>query len=83
MNASGSNFRRRWLRAISWCLSEQIPWYTITDSVDKDFSIDEYHGHNVFIHDGERVFRTYFRNWRGDEAMGTIWSYLDITPLAR
>ena len=33
--------------------------------------------------DGERVFRTYFINDRGDEAMGTTWSYLDITPLGR
>jgi hypothetical protein len=29
------------------------------------------------------VFRTYFINGRGDEAMGTTWSYLDITPLGR
>ena len=33
--------------------------------------------------DGERVFRTYFTSERGDEAMGTVWSYLDITPLGR
>ena len=29
------------------------------------------------------MFRTYFINNRGDEAMGTTWSYLDITPLGR
>jgi predicted dithiol-disulfide oxidoreductase (DUF899 family) len=29
------------------------------------------------------VFRTYFINNRGDEAMGTTWSYLDLTPLGR
>ena len=62
---------------------EQIPWNTITDSFDADFNVDEWHGHNVFIRDGERIFRTYFRNWRGDEAMGTVWSYLDLTPLGR
>jgi len=39
--------------------------------------------HNAFIRDGERVFRTYFINNRGDEAMGTTWSYLDLTPLGR
>jgi predicted dithiol-disulfide oxidoreductase (DUF899 family) len=61
----------------------EMPWYTITDSFDKDFGVDEWHGHNVFIRDGERVFRTYFINWRGDEAMGTVWSYLDVTPLGR
>ncbi len=61
----------------------KIPWYTITDSFDKDFGVDEWHGHNAFIRDGERVFRTYFINSRGDEAMGTIWSYLDMTALGR
>jgi predicted dithiol-disulfide oxidoreductase (DUF899 family) len=61
----------------------EMPWYTITDSFDADFGVDEWHGHNVFFRDGERVFRTYFINARGDEAMGTIWSYLDLTPLGR
>jgi predicted dithiol-disulfide oxidoreductase (DUF899 family) len=60
-----------------------IPWYTITDSFDKDFGVDEWHGHNAFIHDSDRVFRTYFVNARGDEAMGSTWSYLDITALGR
>jgi predicted dithiol-disulfide oxidoreductase (DUF899 family) len=62
---------------------EQIPWYTMTDGFDKDFGVDEWHGHNVFIRDGDKVYRTYFINNRGDEAMGTIWSYLDLTPLGR
>src|SRR5215469_832867 len=61
----------------------EMPWYTITDSFDADFGVDEWHGHNVFFRDGERVFRTYFINGRGDEAMGTTWSYLDLTPLGR
>jgi len=61
----------------------EIPWYTITDSFDKDFGVDEWHGHNVFFRDGEKIFRTYFINNRGDEAMGSTWSYLDLTPLGR
>ena len=60
-----------------------IPWYTITDSFDADFGVDQWHGHNAFIRDGEHVFRTYFINSRGDEAMGTVWSYLDMTALGR
>jgi predicted dithiol-disulfide oxidoreductase (DUF899 family) len=60
-----------------------IPWYTITDGFDADFGVDEWHGHNAFIRDGERVFRTYLINSRGDEAMGTVWSYLDMTALGR
>lgn len=61
----------------------QMPWYTITDDFDKDFGVDEWHGTNAFIRDGDRVFRTYFINNRGDEAMGTTWSYLDMTALGR
>jgi predicted dithiol-disulfide oxidoreductase (DUF899 family) len=62
----------------------KMPWYTITDTFDKDFGVDEWHGHNVFIRDdGDKIFRTYFINNRGDEAMGTTWSYLDITALGR
>jgi predicted dithiol-disulfide oxidoreductase (DUF899 family) len=60
-----------------------IPWYTITDSFDKDFGVDEWHGTNAFIRDGDHVFRTYFINSRGDEQMGNTWNYLDITALGR
>jgi predicted dithiol-disulfide oxidoreductase (DUF899 family) len=60
-----------------------IPWYTIIDSFDTDFGVNEWHGTNVFFRDGERVFRTYFINNRGDEAMGGTWNYLDLTPLGR
>ena len=61
----------------------RMPWYTITDSFDVDFGVDEWHGTNAFIRDGERVFRTYFINNRGDEALGNTWSYLDMTALGR
>jgi predicted dithiol-disulfide oxidoreductase (DUF899 family) len=62
---------------------EDIPWFTVTDSFDADFGVDEWHGTNVFYRDGDRVFRTYFINNRGDEQMGSTWNYLDITPLGR
>ena len=61
----------------------RMPWYTITDDFDVDFGVDEWHGTNVFIHDGDRVFRTYFINNRGDEVLGNTWSFLDMTPLGR
>ena len=61
----------------------QMPWYTLADSFDVDFGVDEWHGTNVFFRDGERVFRTYFVNNRGDEQLGSTWNYLDITPLGR
>lgn len=62
---------------------QHIPWFTLTDDFDKDFGVDEWHGTNAFIRDGDRIFRTYFINNRGDEALGTTWSYLDMTALGR
>ena len=61
----------------------QVPWYTITDDFDLDFGVDEWHGTNAFIQEDGEIFRTYFVDARGDEAMGSTWSYLDITALGR
>ena len=61
----------------------QLPWYTIIDDFDTDFDVREWHGTNAFIREGDRIFRTYFIDARGDEAMGSTWSYLDITALGR
>ena len=69
----------RWKARMGW----EIPWYTLTDDFDADFGVGEWHGTNAFFRDGERVFRTYFVDSRGDEAMGSTWSYLDITALGR
>jgi predicted dithiol-disulfide oxidoreductase (DUF899 family) len=62
---------------------QHIPWYTLTDDFDKDFDADQWHAHNAFIRDGDRIFRTYMIDARGDEAMGATWSYLDMTALGR
>jgi predicted dithiol-disulfide oxidoreductase (DUF899 family) len=71
---------KRLKKRMGW---ELIPWYTLTDDFDKDFGVDEWHGTNAFIRDGDHVFRTYFINSRGDEQMGSTWNYLDITALGR
>ena len=62
---------------------EHIPWYSLTDDFDVDFGVNEWHGTNAFIREGDRVFRTYYINNRGDEALGNTWSYLDVTALGR
>ena len=62
---------------------EHIPWYTITDDFDKDFGVDEWHGHNAFIREGDRIFRTYFIDAAATSAWARTWSYLDITALGR
>jgi predicted dithiol-disulfide oxidoreductase (DUF899 family) len=69
----------RWRAHMGW----EIPWYSLTDDFDLDFGVDEWHGTNVFLRDGDQIFRTYFINNRGDEAMGSTWTYLDITALGR
>jgi predicted dithiol-disulfide oxidoreductase (DUF899 family) len=69
----------RWKARMGW----QMPWYTLMDDFDADFGVDEWHGTNAFLREGEEIFRTYFVNNRGDEAMGSTWTYLDITALGR
>jgi predicted dithiol-disulfide oxidoreductase (DUF899 family) len=69
----------RWKARMGW----EVPWYTITDDFDADFGVDDWHGTNAFYRDGDEIFRTYFVNSRGDEALGSAWSYLDITALGR
>jgi predicted dithiol-disulfide oxidoreductase (DUF899 family) len=69
----------RWKARMGW----DIPWYTITDDFDADFGVGEWHGTNAFIQEDGRIFRTYFVDSRGDEAMGSTWAYLDVTALGR
>jgi predicted dithiol-disulfide oxidoreductase (DUF899 family) len=73
-----------------------IPWYS---SFESDFNVDfgvsppepqpdryqdgESFGLSVFLRDGENVFRTYFTTARGVEALGSVWTFLDLTPLGR
>jgi predicted dithiol-disulfide oxidoreductase (DUF899 family) len=70
---------QRWKARMGW----DIPWYSLTDDFDADFGVDEWHGTNAFVRDGDQIFRTYFINNRGDEAMGSTWAYLDLTALGR
>jgi predicted dithiol-disulfide oxidoreductase (DUF899 family) len=65
-----------------------IPWYSSAGSdFNRDFGLTrddgETFGLSVFITDGERVFRSYFTSGRGVEALGSVWTFLDLTPLGR
>ena len=71
---------QRYRARMGW---EVLPWYTITDDFDLDFDVDEWHGTLVFFRDDDRIFLTYFLDGRGDEIVGGVYSYLDITPLGR
>ncbi|MFY9588869.1 MAG: DUF899 domain-containing protein [Actinomycetota bacterium] len=71
-------------RRMGW----NVPWYS---SAGTDFNVDfgrstpdgEIFGLSVFIRDGDEVFRTYFTAGRGVEMLGTVWAFLDLTPLGR
>jgi predicted dithiol-disulfide oxidoreductase (DUF899 family) len=79
-------------RRMGW----EIPWYS---SFESDFNVDfgrspetpqvgvyqdgESFGLSVFFRDGDSVFRTYFTSSRGVEALGSVWTLLDLTPLGR
>jgi predicted dithiol-disulfide oxidoreductase (DUF899 family) len=65
-----------------------VPWFSSAGSdFNKDFGVTtdegEMFGLSVFLRDGEEVFRTYFTSGRGVEALGSNWSFLDLTPLGR
>lgn len=60
-----------------------IPWYTTRDDFSMDFGVTEWFGLNVFIHDGQDIFHTYFLNDREVESIGNVWSLLEITPFGR
>jgi predicted dithiol-disulfide oxidoreductase (DUF899 family) len=68
-------FRRR----MGW----EIPWYTDTLEFQEAYETTEYFALDVFLRDGDRAFQTYRTRERGVEAVGTVWSILDRTPLGR
>jgi predicted dithiol-disulfide oxidoreductase (DUF899 family) len=73
-----------------------IPWYS---SFASDFNVDfgvspetpkageyqdgETFALSVFLRDGDDVYRTYVTSQRGVEALGSVWTFLDLTPLGR
>jgi predicted dithiol-disulfide oxidoreductase (DUF899 family) len=82
----------RYQKRMGWT----IPWVS---SFDSDFNVDfgfspaepqpdayqdgEEFGLNVFFRDGDEIFRTYETRERGVEALGSVWTFLDLTPLGR
>jgi predicted dithiol-disulfide oxidoreductase (DUF899 family) len=65
-----------------------VPWFSSFDSdFNSDFGVTtdegETFGLSVFLRDGDQVFRTYYTDGRGVEALGSNWTFLDLTPLGR
>jgi predicted dithiol-disulfide oxidoreductase (DUF899 family) len=65
-----------------------LPWLSSSGSdFNADFGLSrddgETFGLSVFLRDGDDVYRTYFVDERGVEALGSVWTFLDLTPLGR
>jgi len=55
---------------------------TLSDP-DEPAKMSERHGVSVFLRDGDSIYRTYFNGGRGIEYLGSLWTYLDLTPYGR
>jgi predicted dithiol-disulfide oxidoreductase (DUF899 family) len=73
-----------------------IPWVSSFESAfNYDFNVGpenpqpsqyqdgESFGLSVFLGDCGKVYRTYFTSGRGVEALGSAWTFLDLTPCGR
>jgi predicted dithiol-disulfide oxidoreductase (DUF899 family) len=60
-----------------------VPWYTTLDDFSADVGVSEYWGVNVFLRDGEDIYRSFFANGRAAEDLASVWGLLDITPFGR
>jgi predicted dithiol-disulfide oxidoreductase (DUF899 family) len=77
--ASQSQIERFELR-MGW----SVPWYTVIgEEFQRARGTTEYFSLDVCLRDGERVYLTYATTGRGVEALGPVWSFLDLTPLGR
>ena len=59
------------------------PWYTTADDFSADFDVSEWFGINVFLRDGDQIYRSYYTTSRAAEELSSIWALLDITPFGR
>ena len=70
---------RRYAERMGWT---DVPWYTIcTEGFSADFGVDEWFGFNVFLRDGNDVYRTYFlQHGAMVQWIGSVWSLWSLTP---
>jgi predicted dithiol-disulfide oxidoreductase (DUF899 family) len=61
-----------------------VPWYSAAHSeLFTDLGHDGGFAMDVFLRDGDDVYRTYMISGRGVDKLGSVWSFLDITPFGR
>lgn len=66
-------------RRMGWSL----PWFTDDEDFQRACDTTEYFALDVFLRDGDRAFLAYRTRSRGVEALGSVWSFLDLTPFGR
>jgi predicted dithiol-disulfide oxidoreductase (DUF899 family) len=74
----------RYRKRMGWT----VPWFSsASGDFNRDFGVTtdagETFGLSVFLREGDNVYRTYFTTGRGVEALGSVWTFLDLTPLGR
>lgn len=61
-----------------------VPWYSsLGSSFNEDIGAGGGFALNVFLREGDEVYRTYMTSGRGVEQLGSNWTFLDLTPLGR
>jgi predicted dithiol-disulfide oxidoreductase (DUF899 family) len=60
------------------------PWYSLAgNDFNDDSGVTTGFGLSVFVREGDEIFRTYFTTGRSVDAIGTVWTLLDLTPFGR
>ena len=69
----------RYAQRMGWT---DVPWYSIrTEAFTADFGVDEWFGLNMFLRDGDEVYRTYFlQHGPMVQSIGSVWSLFSLTP---
>jgi predicted dithiol-disulfide oxidoreductase (DUF899 family) len=72
------------IAALKQRMGWEMPWYTVVgEEFQKALGTDQYFALDVFLRDGDQIFLTYATTGRGVEALGSVWTFLDLTPLGR
>jgi predicted dithiol-disulfide oxidoreductase (DUF899 family) len=72
------------IAALAERMGWEMPWYTVVgDDFQRECGTSEYFALQVFLRDGDRIFLTYETRGRGVEALGSVWTFLDLTPMGR
>ncbi|CAN5484945.1 DUF899 domain-containing protein [soil metagenome] len=76
------------LKAYQKRMGWTMPWYSSAGGdFNRDFGVTtkdgETFGLSSFLREDDEVFHTYFTTERGVEALGPVWTLLDLTPLGR